>query len=102
MEWGDHLPVLLKAQEQGMDPEALRNRPDIPWFYEVFIHHFNILSFSRTMNMNGPNPIDIPAILDYNEKIVKMDSPVEFLGIIQTLDGLFLTKKKKGSAWLST
>ena len=78
-----------------MDPQALRERPDIPWYYEVFIDHFHILSFSRIAGVNKANPIDIITMLKYNKDIVKMDNSAGFISIIQSLDAIYLGRVKE-------
>jgi len=77
-----------------MDPEALKSKPELPWYYESIILHFGKLSFSRRYSQLGPLPIDIPSIFLYNERIMRM-SDEGFLDLIQALDAVFLTPKKK-------
>ena len=78
----------------GKDPEALKSKPNIPWYYESIILHFERLSFSRGYSQLGPLPIDILSIFLYNEHITKM--PVEdFLDLIQALDAVYLKPKEK-------
>jgi len=101
-EWGKDEKVLLVAKAKGMDPIGLKNKPVVPWYYEVFLKHYLILSNSRSYRLDvvpnsstgfsyvtKPNPIDIPTILQYNQNIVKMDHS-EFLHLMQTLDGCYL------------
>lgn len=106
LEWGRRIKVLLEAERRGMNPQALRDKPDIPWYYFEFIKHYNNLSRSREYKLiqtkdksyNIPNPIDIASILQYNEAIVKMSNPSDFLDIVQTLDDIFIahfTKKMR-------
>ena len=99
---------LLKAKERGETPQALLDKPELPWYYEDFIEHFAVLSFSRSsrpevqvtseggkLYTSAPQPIDIPSIIQYNEAVVKMDSCAEFISIIQCLDSVFLTHRNK-------
>ena len=77
-----------------MDPEALKNKPELPWYLNSLILHFEKLSFSRRYSQLGPLPIDILSIFSYNDRITKMcDS--DFLEIIQTLDIEYLKPKEK-------
>lgn len=95
-EWGSHLKVLLAARKKGQDPAPLRNRPKLNRYYKELIAHFQILSFSRQRTVDGqPNPIDIQAILSYNEKVYKLPDYGFFLFIMQSLDREFLTGGKK-------
>jgi hypothetical protein len=108
MEWGPHIGVLTRAKEKGMNPQALIDKPDIEWYYEVFISHFNVLSFSRTRRPSiritskggkiyttDPNPLDLPSIILYNREIVKMESCADFISIIQALDSVYVQHSHK-------
>lgn len=97
MEWGHKIKVLLAAKRKGLDPEALRNRPILPWYYEALFNHFTKLSFARVQGEQGFNPIDIGNILRYNSDIAKYSDPSFFLDVIQHLDSLFLKKRNQKS-----
>ncbi len=77
-----------------MDPEALKTRPDAPWYVSSIVLHFEKLSFSRRYSQLGPLPVDIPSIFTYNDRIAKMDDE-HFLTLIQALDAVYLKPKKK-------
>ena len=96
----------------GKTPQALLDKPNLPWYYEEFIRHYIVLSNGRSYHPKidvktgpmgsplfssypSPNPIDISDILRYNKDIVKMDDPEEFISIVQTLDHLFLKNHDK-------
>jgi hypothetical protein len=106
LEWGPHLKTLMKAKQMGMNPQALQDMPSLPWYYSEFLSHFSALNRARTYSLvqgkdksfRIPNPIDIPSILQYNEAIVKMSNPSDFLDIVQTLDDLFMTHSAKRMA----
>jgi len=78
----------------GKDPEALKNKPDTPWYLQSIILHFERLSFSRRYSQLGPLPIDISSIFLYNEHIVGMPNE-DFLDLIQALDAVYLKPKEK-------
>lgn len=100
------------AEKTGKIPQAILDKPKLPWYYGVFVNHFHVLSDSRSFRpevrvgpggqpyyLTAPNPIDINTMLSYNNSIVKMDNPLDFIGIIQLLDTIFLAhdmKKRSG------
>lgn len=104
LEWGDKVKVLLQYEKQtGKTPQALSDKPDLPWYYYEFVRHFRILSNNRTYRsfqagdkvISIPNPIDISTILSYNEHIVKMRNPFDLVDIIMTLDDIFMRNSMK-------
>jgi hypothetical protein len=104
LEWGHRIKVLLQYEKQtGKTPQALLDMPDLPWYYQEFVRHFRILSNNRVYRtfqagdkmISTPNPIDITTILRYNEYIVKMANAADFIDIIMTLDGVFMTNSLK-------
>jgi hypothetical protein len=103
-EWGGKRELtLLRFQElTGKTPEALKNKPDLPWYYDEFFQHYIRLSSSRSHTIDllptesggyrrekRPNPIDIPSILKYNREIA-MYPPSSFLEVMQEIDQIFL------------
>jgi hypothetical protein len=93
------LEFLLKLKQQGKDPKALQDMPEVPPGFGELLRHFNRLSFSRTYGMSGPNPIDFHSIYRYNQAIARLDLEF-FLEVIQMLDSFYLNKanKKPGSS----
>ena len=108
-EWGGRLSILLKVQERtGRTPDALRDMPSLPFYYEEILQHFYVLSRSRSYfaeivptktggmyTVRRPNPIAISTIIDYNHNIAKILKDSDFLDIIQSLDLLFMTNAYK-------
>lgn len=100
------------AERTGKMPQTLLDKPKLPWYYGTFITHFSTMSASRSFRsdvrinpkgqpyyVTAPNPIDISVMLSYNEHIAKMDNPLDFIGIIQALDSIFIShdmKKRSG------
>jgi len=93
LDWGSHSTAVKTIERRGKRAKTVSNKPTLPWYYEVFLTHFKIMSRSRVNGMDGPNPIDIPTILNYNEKIAKVRDPELFLHIIQELDYLYMRSK---------
>lgn len=81
-----------------MDPDALKNKPELPWWLEHYITDFNELSGFRIKGMNGPNPIDLPSIILYTE-VYNIQNVQRFLIVIKKLDTLYLNHsyKREGS-----
>ena len=88
-----------------MDPIGLKLKPELPWYYMVYLQHYNVLDKCRTYGVgmksdssgmpvfySKPNPIDLATIFSYNKEIVKED-PEDFLYLIQCLEEKFLTKE---------
>lgn len=98
------MPLLLRAKAKGLDPQALKTQPKLPWYYEVLLVHFHRLSKRRTKFLAvttkdnnvawvvRPNPIDILTILQYNREVAKMDDPDVFLKLMESLDDNFLKR----------
>ena len=108
--WGHRVATLEKyAEQHGKIPQALLDKPYLPWYYQHYLTHFFVLSsrrkvtYLRVEEAQGkktiqkilalPSTIDIPTILKYNEEIVK-EGPDKFLAIVATLDDLYLADYK--------
>lgn len=86
--------MLENVAKSGNIPQALRNRPTVEWWYISLVLDFSRLHQSRTYGMSGPNPLDLPSIIAYNEAVSK--EPMEFfIDIMQELDSTFLKAERK-------
>ena len=78
---------------------ALEKAPKIPEYLFFWYSDFISLSKSRTAGMSAYNPIDIPSMINYAEKVVGMQAyelPT-FIRVIQYLDSILLEHSAKKS-----
>ncbi len=105
-EWGGNEKGLLIVQKNfGRPIDALTRKPNLPWYYEVFLQHFFTLSFSRTKYLSSTvknkqqvfieslNPIDVATIIQYCYVITLTVSIEDFISIVQVLDDTYLNWK---------
>lgn len=101
MEWGtEERQKFLKTLEgQGIEPEALRNKPRLkPWVAEYY-RAFQVLSSSRMIGMGGASAIPISEIVAYFAlcEVRDPDEREAYVKMIQALDSAYLQKVNKPS-----
>ena len=101
---------MLKQYEKqhGKKPEALENKPDLPWYYHDIFNYYMLLSNKRdrlvintyTVIKNQvvpqsklvPKPIDINSILLLAQSTAIMN-PKDFLTLVSDMDTMYLKKQ---------
>jgi len=104
----------LYQRQKGKTPQALVDKPDLPWYFDTLLRSFLVLSSRRrfsyikiekSVNKKTyieikaiPSPIDISTILSYNDDIVGAKAE-DYLDLILILDDMFLAnyRTKNGS-----
>lgn len=101
LQWGapEKLKFLETLQEQGQEPEALKNKPRLtPWVADYY-KAFQLLSFSRPVGMGGVGAIPISEMVAYFglAGIHDPDERETFVTMMQALDSTYLTHVNKKS-----
>ena len=99
----------LYQRQKGKTPQALVDKPDLPWYFDTLLRSFLVLSSRRRFSYIKikktyieikaiPSPIDISTILSYNDDIVGAKAE-DYLDLILILDDMFLAnyRTKNGS-----
>ena len=94
LQWGseDKQKFLKTLQEQGIEPQALRDRPRLtPWVVEYY-SAFQTLSASRPVGMGGVGSIPISEMMAYFElvEIRDPDERLTYVTMTQALDSVYL------------
>ncbi len=86
--------MLLQAKKNGMDPQALKDRPELPWYLQMYIDDFYRLCRYRTSGMNSVNPLDLNTILLYTE-VYSVKNVQYFIEVMNLLDTMYTTHLQK-------
>jgi len=101
LQWGtpEKLKFLKTLQEQGQEPEALKNKPRLkPWGADYY-RAFQTLSTSRPTGMGGVGAIPLSEMMAYFalSEIRDPDERETYVKMIQALDSTYLTHMNKKS-----
>lgn len=92
MTWGKQLQFLLDLKRDGMDPQALRDRPVLDVAQAYYVSVFWTLNSSRRFTYGQEVSIPVSEVMAYCQ-LMYIDSVQEreaLLRAIQTLDRAFL------------
>ena len=97
LEWGPKLDFLKTLQEQGQEPEALKNRPRLkPWVADHY-KAFQTLSNSRPIGMGVVGAIPISEIAVYLDlfRVCDYGERETFITMMQAIDSVYLKHVNK-------
>lgn len=92
MTWGKQLQFLLDLKRDGMDPQALRDRPILDRVESYYLDVFTTLSDSRNYSYGQPLSIPMSEIMSYFQAYY-IESVLErenLIRAVQTLDRAYL------------
>ena len=80
------------AEDTGVVPQALKDKPDVGEYVGGVLHEFGFLSQARQAYEGGPQAIQIAEVLAYLEiaKIHDVEDRLLFLNNVKTLDVMYL------------
>lgn len=101
LEWGtpERQKFLKTLVEQGITPDALRNKPRLrPWLAEYY-RAFQVLTSSRSVGMGGVGAIPLSEIAAYFElfEVHDPDERYAYVTMIKALDSAYLERTNKAS-----
>lgn len=82
---------MKSLQEKGKDPQALRDKPDLPLHLNEYIYAFNILNLSRSENQS----IHLSELVCYKNEFGTPNGTRIFIEILQAVDLSFLEYTNK-------
>lgn len=88
MKWGDKVEWLYQLKADGVEPPALKNRPQLREELLVYWEGFLRLSGSRPPGFSGIAAIPISEIKAYLE-MFPVAEPETFIRLIQALDKVY-------------
>ncbi len=88
LEWGKHEGFLSGLKESGIEPQALKGKPELDGTAHEMLTHFYVLNRSRNIGVGvGPIPItEMEAWIRLNE----IDDIEMFLRVMIALDDAYL------------
>lgn len=95
MEWADQISFLESIEnETGIEPNALRNKPQFyEWMYR-YIKAFELLSSRRQVGMTA-NPIQISEMITVATHVYIFDDIEEFVLLMSEMDNGYLESHHK-------
>lgn len=106
--WGSKTLVLEQYEKQfGKTPQAILDKPDLPWYYSDIFNHYMLLSNKRgkqvittykvVKNQIVPTSKLLPKEIDTNSILLLAKSagimnPVDFLELVSELDSMYIKK----------
>lgn len=78
----------------GIMPLGLANRPEMHELGHDVFQAFNVLSSSRQIGMNGPQPITLGEMMSFcfGFGITDLDEREQFVAAVQKLDGAYMKR----------
>ena len=77
---------------KGVTPEALLNRPEIPWLLDDYLKAYRDLDRRRQIGYSGPQPLSVSDIFRYAETHGFSSTRQFFFKVISALDDYNLEK----------
>lgn len=90
--WGKQLKFLQEMKDDGLDPQALRDRPVLDKVQAYYMDAFQVITDSRRYTYGQPIPIPLSEILSYCQ-LFYIDSLLEreqLVRVVQALDNTYL------------
>lgn len=89
MNWGKSEGFLESLCEKGKDPQALRDKPNIPLHLQEYLYAFNMLNSARSSGY-ALQHISLPDLICYTKEFGTPSGVRVFTEIIQLTDIAFL------------
>jgi hypothetical protein len=101
LQWGSSLEFLLDlAREQGVTPEPLLNRPELPEALWPVYNAFIILNRARGGNMAGEQPLRVSEMAAYFSLLGETNTEALglYLRLLSDMDSEYLAHQAKKAA----
>lgn len=94
MEWGGKIEMLERMKEQGQDPPALKNRPQLlnrlQWYFECFTE----MTSDRSYTQGYPLRLSTSQIHAY-WRIYGLSDMEDFIDKIKQIDSIWIAKQNE-------